>query len=37
MAQTRLVGIPPGRQERVREKARARYEDLIMACAAPFA
>ena len=35
MAQTRLVGIPPGRQERVREKVRARYEDLIMACAAP--
>jgi hypothetical protein len=32
---TRLVGIPPERQERVREKARARYEDLIMACAAP--
>ncbi len=35
MARTRLVGIPPERQERVLEKARARYADLIMACAAP--
>ena len=35
MAHTRLVGIPPERQERVLEKARARYEELIMACAAP--
>ena len=35
MARTKLVGISPERQERVLEKARARYEDLIMACAAP--
>jgi DNA-binding phage protein len=35
MARTRLVGIPPERQDRVLEKARARYEDLVMACAAP--
>jgi len=35
MARTKLVGIPPERQGRVLEKARARYEDLIMACAAP--
>jgi len=35
MARTRLVGIPPERHERVLEKARARYEELIMACAAP--
>jgi hypothetical protein len=35
MARTKLVGIPPKRQARVLEKARAPYEDLIMACAAP--
>jgi hypothetical protein len=35
MARTKLVGIPPERQGRVLEKARARYEDLIMACATP--
>jgi hypothetical protein len=35
MARTKLVGIPSERQGRVLEKARARYEDLIMACAAP--
>ena len=35
MARTRLVGIPPGREDRVLEKARARYEELMMACAAP--
>ena len=35
MARTRLVGIPPERQDRVLEKARARYEDLVMACAVP--
>jgi hypothetical protein len=35
MARTRLVGIPPEREDRVLEKARARYEELMMACAAP--
>ncbi len=35
MARTRLVGIPPEREERVLEKARARYEEVMMACAAP--
>jgi hypothetical protein len=35
MALTRLVGIPRERQDRVLEKARARYEDRIMACAPP--
>ncbi len=35
MARTRLAGIPAERQERVREKTRAWYEHLIMACAAP--
>jgi hypothetical protein len=37
MAHTRLVGIPPERQERVLEKARARYAELIIACTAPTA
>ena len=35
MARTRLVGIPAERQERVLEKARARYEEVLMACTAP--
>ncbi len=35
MARTRLVDIPSDRQERVLEKARARYEEVLMACAAP--
>lgn len=35
MARTQLVGIPAERQERVLEKARARYGEVIMACAAP--
>jgi hypothetical protein len=35
VARMRLVGVPPGRPERVLEKARARYEELVMACAAP--
>ncbi len=35
MARTRLVGTPAERQERVLEKARARYEEVLMACATP--
>ncbi len=35
MARTRTVGIPPEREYRVLEKARGRYEELMMACAAP--
>jgi hypothetical protein len=34
-AGTRLVGDPPEPQERILERARARYEEVVMACVAP--
>jgi hypothetical protein len=34
-AGTRLVGNPPEPQERILEKARARYEEVVLACVAP--
>ena len=34
-AGTRLVGNPPEPQERILETARARYEEVVLACVAP--